>query len=566
MTKHPIHAILLAVAVAAGLASPTLAGAATFTFLNLDGPNEGFNDPTPVAPVGDNPGTTLGQQRKNVFKLAFATWGAILPSNVAIRVEARFDPLTPCDATSGVLGQAGAITIASDFPGAPIANTWFPIALANKIAGFDLSTSANDISAQFNSSVDNSTCLGSAGWYYGFDHNEGTNIDLLAVVLHELGHGLGFQTFTNLSTGAFLNGRPDMYARRILDDGLGLHWDQLSNGQRAVSALNTGKLVWDGTFVTHAAPQFLGPATVVRIVSPASLAGEKDFGSADFGPRPPSPPISAQVILAKDSTSPTSDGCEALTNTAQIAGRIALIDRGICSFTQKAERAQAAGAIAVIIANNVSGPPPQLTGSDPAITIPVVSITQTDAGLIENQLSLGATVTATIGVDPTHLAGADSQGRVKLYAPSPLELGSSVSHWDVTATPSLLMEPFITPALADVDLTQHLLIDLGWLSGVSGVEVDPPSAAPRPFSAPNPFSGATSIHFGLSSPGSISVEVFDARGALVKRMPDAWHPAGPQTVRWDGTDTSGRRAPAGVYYWRVVGGQVRETGRMVRVE
>lgn len=566
MTKHPIRAILLAVAMAAGLASPTLAGAATFTFLNLDGPNEGFNDPTPVAPVGNNPGTTLGQQRQNVFKQAFATWGEILPSNVAIRVEARFDALTPCDATSGVLGQAGAITIASDFPGTPIPNTWFPIALANKLAGFDLSTSANDISAQFNSSVDNSTCLGSAGWYYGFDHNEGTNIDLLAVVLHELGHGLGFQTFTNLSTGAFLNGRPDVYARRILDDGLGLHWDQVSDGQRAASALNTGKLVWDGTFVTSAARQFLGPATIVRIVSPASLAGEKDFGTADFGPPPPSPPISAQVILAKDSTVPTSDGCEALTNAAQIAGKIALVDRGTCSFTQKAERAQAAGAIAVIIGNNVSGPAPQMTGTDPTITIPVVSITQTDAGLIENQLSLGATVTATIGVDPTRLAGADSQGRVKLYAPSPLELGSSVSHWDVTATPSLLMEPFITPALADVDLTQHLLIDLGWLRGVSGVEVDPPPAAPRAFNAPNPFSGATSIHFGLSSPGSISVEVFDARGALVKRMPEAWHPAGLQTLPWDGTDTIGRRAPAGVYYWRVVGGNVREAGRMVRVE
>ena len=39
------------------------AGAATINIDNVDGPNEGFNDPTPVAPEGGNPGTTRGQQR-----------------------------------------------------------------------------------------------------------------------------------------------------------------------------------------------------------------------------------------------------------------------------------------------------------------------------------------------------------------------------------------------------------------------------------------------------------------------------------------------------------------------
>ncbi|HHH44408.1 MAG TPA: peptidase, partial [Gammaproteobacteria bacterium] len=86
---------------------------------NLDGPGEGFNDPTPVQPVGLNPGTTLGEQRLFVFQHAAKIWASIINSNVDIIVEAKFDPLT-CSATSAVLGSAGAATITRDFPNAPL--------------------------------------------------------------------------------------------------------------------------------------------------------------------------------------------------------------------------------------------------------------------------------------------------------------------------------------------------------------------------------------------------------------------------------------------------------------
>jgi len=242
--------------------------AATFNLINLDAAGEGFNDPTPVAPVGGNPGTTLGQQRLNVFNQACFIWGQYLQSNVTIQVQANFDPLTPCDSTIGVLGSAGAVSQASDFSGALIANTWYSIALANKLAGSDLAPSSSDISARFNSSVDNSTCLGPTGWYYGYDHNEGTNIDLLAVVLHELGHGLGFQTFTTLSTGAFLSNRPDVFARNLFDRTLGLRWDQMTNAQRATSAFNSGQLVWNGPGLKETSSHYRGLSSVVRIVPP----------------------------------------------------------------------------------------------------------------------------------------------------------------------------------------------------------------------------------------------------------------------------------------------------------
>ena len=101
--------------------------AATVTVVNLDDPLEGFNDTTFVAPLPGNPATTLGAQRLNAAQAAADAWGAVLSSGVTIRVGMRFDPLT-CDAFSAILGAAGPIQFARDFPGLPIAATWYPIA------------------------------------------------------------------------------------------------------------------------------------------------------------------------------------------------------------------------------------------------------------------------------------------------------------------------------------------------------------------------------------------------------------------------------------------------------
>src|SRR5262249_10534565 len=125
---------------------------ATITIVNVDGAGEGFNDPTPVAPVGGNLGTTLGDQRLIAFQYAADTWGAQLTSPVEIRIQASFDPLT-CTATSAVLGSASTASIVSDFPGAKFRKTWYAVALGNKLAGLDLAPGTDDIIARFNTSI-----------------------------------------------------------------------------------------------------------------------------------------------------------------------------------------------------------------------------------------------------------------------------------------------------------------------------------------------------------------------------------------------------------------------------
>src|SRR5262249_8368024 len=148
-------------------------------------------------------GTTLGAQRLNAFAYAAGIWGGQLVSAVPIVVDAEMTSL-PCTNTSAVLGSAGAASLHRNFPGAPIANTWYPQALANKLAGVDVNPGTSDISADFNSAV-GTTCPFPSTWYYGFDANPGSQIDFIAIVLHELGHGLGFATPV-ASSGARLGG------------------------------------------------------------------------------------------------------------------------------------------------------------------------------------------------------------------------------------------------------------------------------------------------------------------------------------------------------------------------
>src|SRR5438477_12940864 len=103
------------VAVALILFSSSAFSATTITILNNDSAGVGFNDTTPVSPVGNNPGTTLGQQRLNAFQFAANIWGAILNSNTPIVIRASWAALT-CTSNSAVLGQAGAAGIIHDFP------------------------------------------------------------------------------------------------------------------------------------------------------------------------------------------------------------------------------------------------------------------------------------------------------------------------------------------------------------------------------------------------------------------------------------------------------------------
>jgi hypothetical protein len=152
------------------------------------------------------------------------------------------------------------------------------------------------------------------------------------------------------------------------------------------------------------------------------------------------------------------------------------------------------------------------------------------------------------------LAGADPAGRPLVYTPNPVRPGSSVSHFDVSAFPNLLMEPAINSDLGqDVDLTLALFEDLGWLIG-SGTPA-PPASIPGETAlhpnVPNPFNPSTRIRFELPRSQDITLDVYDLRGRRVRRLAQGTWDAGEHGLVWDGTDDQGRTVPSGVYVSRL---------------
>ena len=91
------------------------AQAAIIVVDNFDVPGTGLNDETPTAPVGGNPGTTLGQQRLNALQYAADIWGSILASDVPILVAASFSPLS-CGSSSATLGGEGRLPFTGTSP------------------------------------------------------------------------------------------------------------------------------------------------------------------------------------------------------------------------------------------------------------------------------------------------------------------------------------------------------------------------------------------------------------------------------------------------------------------
>jgi hypothetical protein len=457
---------LFAAAAALALGSvPALAGA-VITIVNADGADEGFNDVTPATPVGGNTGTTIGQQRLIAFEHAAGIWASLLDSPVEIRVKASFDPM-PCSANSAQLGATHPGTVASSSTDAPLLDTWYPAALTNRLLGMDVSPDDDDIIATFNSSIGQPGCFEGSGWYYGLDAAHGDKVDLVAVLLHELAHGLGFETLVDETTGAEFQGQPDVFESMILDTSSDRRWTEMSDSERVASAVNTGHLAWDGPAVWSAAPGILADAPVLAVLEPQAIAGSLPVGTAAFGAPLSEEGVTADLAAAVDASDPAgpaaTDACSPLTNAAEVAGRVALVDRGTCLFVEKAASVQAAGAVAMVVVDNVtSSTPPGLGGTDPSITIPCASLTRDDGQALRARLGSGR-VAVRLGTNPRQRAGTGAGGRMLLYAPNPDEPGSSVSHWDTRAVPNLLMEPNLSSDLPHtVDLTLPLLRDIGW--------------------------------------------------------------------------------------------------------
>jgi extracellular elastinolytic metalloproteinase len=141
--------------------------------------------------------------------------------------------------------------------------------------------------------------------------------------------------------------------------------------------------------------------------SPAGLFGARGAEPASFGAPMPTTALTADLAVYNDATPDIEDACEPVANGADLSGRIVLIRRGTCPFVDKVARAEAAGALAVVMVNNVAGAPIVMGGTDPGIGIPSLMISQADGDALIAAVNGGQTVNATIQDRPTFRLDGD---------------------------------------------------------------------------------------------------------------------------------------------------------------
>jgi len=352
------------------------------------------------------------------FQHAVDIWSTLITSPVTIRVEAHWTSLG-----EDILGNAGSKYVRKGFPGAPDANTYYPEPLADALRGSDNKPGDVDIIANFNSDRDN--------WYFGTDGNPPSGEwDLVSVVLHEIGHGLGFSGSASVDDDSGSWG---------FDDGTGM----------LPSAYDRFTELGDGTAIIDEA-SFPNPSTdLADALQAGNLFWNGSKGvTANGGPRPRlySPlvwePGSSYSHL--DETSYPAGHPDSLM-TPKLASAEAVHDPGtlaLCIFEdigwQTAEECQATYWVAVSSKadgqNNTKWRSTLgLLNRSSSMAMVDLYFTPADGPSIMKSLNLAGNTHRVI-VDIVDFIGGDGNGSLKIVSNQPLIVGSRIFNQGASGT------------------------------------------------------------------------------------------------------------------------------------
>ena len=200
--------------------------------------------------------TGFTDEQRAAFDYAKSIWEKTITSAVPIKINAKWENLG-----NGILGQCGASDWKYNFTGAPMTNTYYPLALAEALAGQDLNSGASDIETSYNT-------LYAADYYYGTDGNcPAGKTDYVSVVIHEICHGLGFSALSVYEGGVgYFGGKtayPSMFGQHMVN----------STGNKMVDTYTSGSYEL-GTFFTSGDVWWKGTNTgTVQLYAPSTYSG-----------------------------------------------------------------------------------------------------------------------------------------------------------------------------------------------------------------------------------------------------------------------------------------------------
>ena len=236
---------------------------------------------------------TVPSLARPAVQAAVDIWSENFASTVPVNVNVKWGS----SSGYGVLASASAKNNFSNFNGAPDKTLYYASALANALAGRDLDPNSPEVEISITSN---------APWYYGTDGNcPARSFDLVSVILHEMGHGLGFVSgnYYDAFSGFGRVDQPtpfDAYAqlpdgRRLadmpspsLEAGKAMTSDLVWSGENAVKANNgiKPKLYTPSTYEPGSSISHLDEATFSQSVDNAVMTPNLDSGEVFHLPGP----------------------------------------------------------------------------------------------------------------------------------------------------------------------------------------------------------------------------------------------------------------------------------------